>query len=60
MLFRSYALNKVSGVRLQYMYDRIKTDDWYWTNFTYGDGTTVRLDPDEEVHFLGVGYYYRF
>jgi len=56
----SYALNKVSGVRLQYVYDRIKTDDWYWTNFTYGDGTTVRLDPDEEVHFLGVGYYYRF
>jgi MtrB/PioB family decaheme-associated outer membrane protein len=56
----SYALNKVSGVRLQYVYDRIKSDDWYWTNFTYNDGTTVRLDPDEEVHFLGVGYYYRF
>lgn len=62
----SYALTKVSGLRLQYVYDRFKTDDWYWTvfpagtTFAYGDGTTVRQDPDQEVHFVGVSYYYRF
>lgn len=56
----SYALTKTSGLRLQYVYDRFKTDDWYWTNFTYGDGTTVTQDPDQEVHFVGVAYYYRF
>ena len=55
-----YALTKASSLRLQYIYDRFKTDDWYWTNFVYADGTTVRLDPDEKVHFLGVGYHYRF
>lgn len=62
----SYALNKSSGVRLMYLYDRIKTDDWYWTVFpagttyAYADGTTVTQNPDEEVHFIGVSYYYRF
>ena len=56
----SYALNKRSGVRLVYVFDRFKTDDWYWTNFVYGDGTTVRQDPDQKVHFVGASYYYRF
>ena len=62
----SYALSKASGVRLMYVYDRFKTDDWYWTVFpagttyTYADGTAVTEDPDQEVHFLGVSYYYRF
>jgi MtrB/PioB family decaheme-associated outer membrane protein len=62
----SYALNKASGLRLLYIYDRLKTDDWYWTvfptgtTFAYADGTTVTQDPDQKVHFLGVSYYYRF
>jgi MtrB/PioB family decaheme-associated outer membrane protein len=62
----SYALNKVSGLRLMYIYDRVKTDDWYWTVFpagtayVYADGTTVTQNPDEEVHFVGISYYYRF
>jgi len=62
----SYALSKASGVRLMYIYDRFKTDDWYWTVFpagttyTYADGTAVTEDPDQEVHFVGVSYYYRF
>lgn len=56
----SYALTKASSVRLQYIYDHFKTDDWYWTSFTYGDGTTVTQDPDQEVHFIGVAYQYRF
>jgi len=55
-----YALSKRSGMRLQYVFDRFKTDDWYWTNFVYGDGTTVRQDPKQEVHFVGASYYYRF
>jgi MtrB/PioB family decaheme-associated outer membrane protein len=55
-----YALTKSTALRLLYVYDRLKTDDWYWTNFVYGDGTTVRSDPDEEVHFLGAAYSFRF
>lgn len=62
----SYALSKASGVRLMYIYDRFKTDDWYWTVFpagttyTYADGTAVTEDPDQKVHFIGVSYYHRF
>lgn len=55
-----YALSPASGVRLQYIYDRFKTDDWYWTNFVYGDGTTVRQDPDQQVHFVSLSYYLGF
>lgn len=56
----SYALTKASSLRLQYIYDRFKTDDWYWMSFTYGDGTTVTQEPDQKVHFVGVAYQYRF
>jgi MtrB/PioB family decaheme-associated outer membrane protein len=62
----SYALNKAASVRLMYIYDRFKTDDWYWTVFpagttyTYVDGTAVTEDPNQKVHFVGVSYYHRF
>jgi MtrB/PioB family decaheme-associated outer membrane protein len=59
-LHGTYALTKRSGVRAQYVFDRFKTDDWYWTDFVYADGTTVRQDPKQEVHFVGASYYYRF
>jgi MtrB/PioB family decaheme-associated outer membrane protein len=59
-----YALQKNSGLRLQYIYDRFKTDDWYWTGWVYADtgtpATTVRQDPVQNVHFVGVSYYYQF
>lgn len=60
----AYALTKSAGVRLLYVYDRFETDDWYWqamgTVFTYVDGTTVRQDPKQEVHFIGASFYYQF
>lgn len=56
----AYALTKNAGVRLLYVYDRFKTDDWYWTNFVYVDGTTVSQEPDQEVHFVGASFYYQF
>lgn len=59
-LFARYALRKNSGVRLDYIYDRFKTDDWTWTTWTYIDGTTLTQDPDQKVNFIGVSYYYRF
>lgn len=59
-----YALAKNSGVRLQYIFDRFKADDWYWTGWVYADSgtpaTTVRQDPEQNVHFIGASYYYQF
>src|SRR5688572_3965757 len=58
-LFGRYALQKTSGVRLDYIYDRYKTDDWTWSSWLYADGTSLS-DPNQTVHFLGVSYYHRF
>jgi hypothetical protein len=67
-LYGKYALDRNSGIRIQYVYDRYKISDWTWTNFVYGanpnpsatDSTTVSQNPDQKVSFLGVSYYYQF
>jgi MtrB/PioB family decaheme-associated outer membrane protein len=59
-LFAKYALQRNSGIRAQYVYDRYKSDDWTWKNWTYSDGTRVTEEPKQEVHFIGVAYYYQF
>jgi MtrB/PioB family decaheme-associated outer membrane protein len=59
-LFARYALQKNSGVRLDYIYDRFKTDDWTWASWTFADGTTLTENPTQRVNFLGVSYYYKF
>lgn len=59
-LFAKYALQKKSGVRLDYVYDRFETDDWTWTTWTYGDGTRLTQAPLQKVSFIGASYYHRF
>jgi hypothetical protein len=57
-LWGEYALDKHSGIRLDYIYDRYKTDDWTWTTWQYVDGTVLVQDPDQKVNFVGIRYYY--
>lgn len=59
-LFAKYALQKNTGVRLSYIYERWSTDDWTWTTWTYTDGTRVLQEPTQKVHFIGVSLYYRW
>jgi Putative outer membrane beta-barrel porin, MtrB/PioB len=59
-LFAKYALQKSSGVRLDFIHDRFRTDDWTWTSWQYLDGITLVQDPSQNVNFLGASYYYRF
>jgi predicted porin len=59
-LFGRYMLQKNSGVRLDYIYDHYKTDDWTWSNWMYADGTRITQDPDQTVNFVGFSYFYRF
>lgn len=59
-LYTRYTLQKNSAVRFDYVYDRFRTNDWTWSNFTYSDGTTVSQQPKQIVHFIGVSYYYRW
>jgi MtrB/PioB family decaheme-associated outer membrane protein len=61
-LYGKYALNRQSGIRLDYVYDQYQTDDWTWSRWIYStaDGTTITQDPNQKVNFVGVSYYYRF
>jgi MtrB/PioB family decaheme-associated outer membrane protein len=59
-LYGKYALDRHSGVRLDYVYDQYQTDDWTWSRWIYSDGTTVLQDPNQKISFVGVSYYYKF
>jgi MtrB/PioB family decaheme-associated outer membrane protein len=67
-LYATYALQKQSEVRFDYIHEVWKTDDWTWlfangSTFTYGattDGTQVSQAPKQTSDFIGVRYIYRF
>ncbi len=59
-VYGKYALQKNSGLRLNYIYDRYSSDDWTWTSWVYVDGTRLSQDQNQKVHFIGVSYYYRW
>jgi predicted porin len=61
MLSAKYALQRHSGVRVMYIYNRYQTDDWTWANWNYTPaegGTTVLQDPNQRVSFIGASYYH--
>lgn len=59
-VFGKYALEKNSGLRLDYIYDRFSTDDFGWTTWQYVVGTRVIPDATQKVHFIAASYYLRF
>lgn len=62
-LAAKYALQRNSSVRLTYIRDEYKTDDWTWAYWNYSPaegGTTVLQNPNQKVDFVGVSYHYRF
>jgi predicted porin len=66
-LFGQYAMRKNADLRVDYVYERLTTDDWTWMmssatgqNFTYGDGTQVINNPKQTNHYIGVRYVYKF
>jgi hypothetical protein len=48
------------GVRLNYIFDRWRTNDWTWSQFVYTDGSRVMQNPSQKVHFIGAAAYYYF
>lgn len=67
-LFATYGLAKSSDIRVDYIHELWKTDDWSWlfangSTFTYGtttDGTQVTQAPKQSADYLGVRYIYKF
>jgi MtrB/PioB family decaheme-associated outer membrane protein len=63
-LYGKYAVKKNAGVRVDMVYQKAKIDKWTWgyngTPFTYSDNTTVTMQPNQGVTFLGASYVYKF
>ena len=64
--FGRYAVDRDTSVRLDYVLDYRKTNDWTWNGtptsgaYQYTDGTTLTQRPDDKVHFIGVSVNYAF
>jgi MtrB/PioB family decaheme-associated outer membrane protein len=65
-LFGKYMLEKNSGLRIDYIYDRYSTNDPTWSGWgpggtgSYSDGTVIREPSPQKVNFVGVRYFYNF
>ena len=65
-LFGKYAIDKRSGIRLDYIYDRYSTNDQTWSAWVappgagYWDGTVVSEPSPQVVNFIGLRYFYNF
>lgn len=53
-LFGIYPLSKDTRLRLDYIYDLRKMDDYTWKNWVYADGTRVFVKPDQTTQILGL------
>ncbi len=63
-LYSVYTLRKNSDVRLDFVRYVAQLDEWAWgyngVPFTYGDNTTVSLNPNQHVTFVAASYVYKF
>ena len=62
--FAKYAMTKSSDVRLDVTYVQNKLQEWSWgykgVPFRYSDNSTMTINPDQHVTFVGGSYIYRF
>lgn len=63
-LFGKYALDKTADIRVDLVHQSAKFNEWTWGNagvpFAYSDNTTVGMQPNQSVTFLGARYIYKF
>lgn len=60
-LFADYALDRQSGIRVDFVMDHRDNNDWTWQGWTYtADGTKITNTPSEKSAFIGISYHYRW
>lgn len=63
-LFGKYAVDKNADIRVALIHQRARLNEWSWGNngvpFAYSDNTTVSMNQNQNVTFLGVNYIYKF
>jgi len=61
-LYGKYTLGERSALRLDAIYQHTKYNDWAYqygaVPYTFSDNTTVTLDQNQNVVYIGVGYVY--
>lgn len=56
-----YAYRPNMGLKVQYVYDRWRSNDWTWSGESlYGDGTTANVYPNQSVNYVGVFAYFKW
>jgi hypothetical protein len=62
-LFGKYALDKQSDIRVDMVHQNTLFHEWTWGNagvpYAYSDNSTVSMQPNQNVTYLGVKYVYR-
>lgn len=53
-LFAEHTLRKGTRLRVDYIYDRRKIDDYTWSNWVYADGTRVYVKPEQTTQIVGL------
>jgi predicted porin len=56
----TYAFDKATRVRLDYILDVRTVDDYTWTNWTFSDGTKVTVNPNQTTQLVGVTIIHSF
>lgn len=63
-VYGKYSLQRNVFIRADLVHQSVKFSEWSWgyngTPFTYSDNTTVTMQPNQSVNFLGASYIYQF
>ena len=59
-LFGVYPVSKATKVRLDYIYDLRKMDDYTWSQWRYADGTRVLVKPEQTTQIIGLSLSHAF
>lgn len=59
-IFGVYPVAKSTKLRLDYIYDLRKMDDYTWQNWVYADGTKVYVKPNQTTQILGISLIQSF
>jgi MtrB/PioB family decaheme-associated outer membrane protein len=63
-LYGKYAVQKNANIRVDLVQQSVQFDEWSWgnngTQFTYSDNSSVSMQQNQSVTFLGASYIYKF
>ncbi len=62
--YSTYAVEKNATIRVDFIHERTRFSEWTWGNngvpFYFSDGTTVSMNQNQNVSFLGASYIYKW